>query len=147
MDAVDRIGSYIHSALEAKSHICAPQIIVDGFGQRHYIQPFFKKQIRRFLAAVPPKYHQAIQTQFPISMFHGLYFIQTILIRDPHQFKRLPGCAKERPSPGQDTGKIRGFHHPVIRVNQPFIAVFKPDDLYIVEHLVKRFGHATHSCV
>ncbi len=70
MDAVNRIGCNIYRTLEAKCHICPPQIIVDRLGKRYHIKPFLPEQIRRLVTAVPSQHNKTIQLQSLIGSLH-----------------------------------------------------------------------------
>ena len=84
VNTVNGICGNIHSALEAKGHVCAPNIVVDGFGEMNDIQSFFSQQVRCFLCAVSAQNNQAVQTQLVICLFHGLYLVQTFFVRHTH---------------------------------------------------------------
>ena len=60
------------------------------------------------------------------------------------QLERLSGSSQNRISTCQNPGKIRLFHNPVVCIHKTFIAVFKSNYLYVIEHLVQRFCHASH---
>ena len=60
------------------------------------------------------------------------------------QLERLSGSSQNRTSACQNPGKIRLFHNPVVCIHKTFIAVFKSNYLYVIEHLVQRFCHASH---
>ena len=52
VDPVDGVRGHIHRALEAKGHIRAPQVIINGLGQRDDVQPLFPQEVGGLVGAV-----------------------------------------------------------------------------------------------
>ena len=96
MDPVNSICGDIHGALEPKGHLRSPEVIVYRLRERDHIQPFFAQHMRRLMRSVPPKHYQAVKIQLVVSVFHCLHLVKPVFIRNPHQLKRLPGCAEDR---------------------------------------------------
>ena len=106
VDAVDRIRCDVNSTLETECHIRSINIIVDRLWQMDDIQSFFTQQVCCLLCSISPKDHQTVQAQFVIILFHGFYFIQSVLVRCTHQLERLSGGSQDRSALCQDSGKI-----------------------------------------
>ena len=79
MDTVDAIRGDIHCALETKGHIRAPDIVVDGLGERDNIEPFFAEQIGCLMGTVAAEDYQAIQLHLLVIVLH---------VFDPRCFRR-----------------------------------------------------------
>ena len=52
VDAVNGIRGDVHCALETEGHIGAPQVIVNGLGQRYDIQSFLAQQVCGLVSTV-----------------------------------------------------------------------------------------------
>ena len=92
MDIIDGISRNVQRALETKCDISSPDIIIDGLWKMDHMKPLFPEKICRLLRSIAAQDHQAVQIQLVVGMLHCLHLVQTILIRNPHQLKRLPGC-------------------------------------------------------
>ena len=84
VNAVNRIGGNIHSALKTESHIRTPEVVVNGFWQGNNVQTLFTQKIGRFLAAVSTQNNETVQVKIFVGGFHGFYFIKSVFVRDPH---------------------------------------------------------------
>ena len=60
VDAVNGIRGDVHCALETEGHIGAPQVIVNGLGQRYDIQAFLAQQVCGLVSTVTAQDHQAV---------------------------------------------------------------------------------------
>ena len=117
MDAVNNSCRNVQCALETKGNICTINIIVDCLRQMNDIQPFLPKQICCFLCAISTKDHQTVKAQFMIGMLHCSHFIQPVLIRYTHIFKRLTGCSEYCSAFCQNSGKIFRCQQTIIPIN------------------------------
>ena len=52
VDAVDDLRGNVHSSVEAKGHIGAKDVVVDGLGQADDVEPFLREQVGRFVGAI-----------------------------------------------------------------------------------------------
>ena len=132
VDLINGVCGYIHRTLETKGHIRSPQIIVNGLWKRDDVQAFFSQHVCRLMCAVASQDHQAVQVQLVVGMLHGLYLVQSVFVRHPHQLEGLPGCPKDRSAQCQDSGKVPGSQHLEIGIDQSFISFLKSIDFYIV---------------
>ena len=133
MDTVDRICRDIHCTLESECQKRYPQINLDRLRQREDIKPFLPQKIRRLMRPVSSEDHKAVQIQLMIGVLHRLHLVQSLLIRNPHQFKWLPGGSEDRAAHRQNTGEVLRSQHLKIRVDQPLISIFKSIDLHIFD--------------
>ena len=136
MNAVNRIGGYIHGALESKGHIRSPQIIVNGLGKGDYIESLLAEKVGGLLASISSQHHQAAELELLIGVLHRLYLVKAVLVRDAHELKGLAGGSQNRAALGENTGKIRWLHNLVICIHQSLVSILKSNDLHIIEHIV-----------
>ena len=91
VNTVNRICSNIHRTVKSKGHIRSIYIVVNGLRKMNDIQSFLTKQVCCFLCTVATENHQTVQTQLVVILLHGLYLVQSVLIRYTHQLKWLSG--------------------------------------------------------
>ena len=125
MNAVDCIRCDIDGTLKTKGHIRSINIIVNGLREMNDIQPLFPKQVCRLLCSVTAQDDQTVQIQLVVSLLHGLDLVQSVLIRNTHQLKRLAAGTQNRSTLCQDTGEIGRCKQPVIAIDQALISVLK----------------------
>ena len=133
MNTVDGICRNVYRTLESERHIRSPQIIIDRLWKCNDIQPFLPQKIRRLMRPVSSKDHKAIQVQLMVSVLHRFHFIQSLLIRNPHEFKWLSRCPKDRSTHREDPRKIFRSQHLKISIDQSFIAFFKAINLHVLD--------------
>ena len=147
MDAVNGICCDLQSALEAKGHICTPDIIINGLRKMDDIQAFLAEKIGGFLRSVSAEDHKTVKTELIVSLFHGLNLVQSLLIRNPHQFEWLSGCSENSSALSQDSGKVPGCKHTVFPVDQSLISVIKSINLKVLNAVAQTLYNASHGCV
>ena len=84
MDLVNALCCNINCTLEAKRHICSPQVIVYRLWQSYDIQSLFTQQIGSLMCSITTKNHKTVKIELVIVLLHGCNLIQTILIRVTH---------------------------------------------------------------
>ena len=88
VDAVDDLRGNVHSSVEAKGHIGAKDVVVDGLGQADDVEPFLREQVGRFVGAIAAQAKQAVQLGVLVGLFHGGHFIDVVILHHAHHFKR-----------------------------------------------------------
>ena len=91
VNTVNCLCSNIHRTVKSKGHIRSIYIVVNGLRKMNDIQSFLTKQVCCFLCTVATENHQTVQTQLVVILLHGLYLVQSVLIRYTHQLKWLSG--------------------------------------------------------
>ena len=106
MDAVNGICCDLQSALEAKGHICTPDIIINGLRKMDDIQAFLAEKIGGFLRSVSAEDHKTVKTELLVSLFHGLNLIQDVLIGLADRLERAAAGSQHRAAGRQNSGEI-----------------------------------------
>ena len=88
VDAVDHIGGDVHSCMEAKGHIGAVDVVVNGLGQANDVQPLLGEQVGGLVGAVAAQTKQAVQLCVLVGLFHGGDLVDLVLFHYPHHLKR-----------------------------------------------------------
>ena len=131
MNTIDRICRNIHCALESKSDIRSPDIIVNRLWQSNYIAPLFMQKVCCFVCAITTQDNKTIQFPLLIIGLHRLHFVQAIFIRSAHFLKWLTRCANDRATLRQNTREIFWFHLAIVAIDQTLVAFQNTIDLYI----------------
>ena len=147
MDAVNGIGCDLQRTLETKGHVCSPDIIINSLRKMDDIQAFLTEKIGCFLCSVSTENHKTVKAEFIVSLLHCLNLIQSLLIRNPHQFERLSGCSENGSALSQDSGKILGCEHTVFPVDQSLISIIKAINLKILNAVAQSLYNASHGRV
>ena len=103
MDTVNGFCGNIHCAMETKSHICPPDIIIYGLGKIDNVQSLFSEHVCRLLGTVAAQDHQTVKTQLIVRLLHGFNLVKASVIGHTHQFKGLAGCTQDRTASCEDT--------------------------------------------
>ena len=88
MDTVNSFCGNIDSTLEAKGHICSPEVIVDRLRKCDHIESLFPKKVCCLLCSVSSKDNQTVKTQLIVILLHGFYLVDAVLIRLPDGLER-----------------------------------------------------------
>ena len=134
VDAVDDLRGNVHSSVEAKGHIGAKDVVVDGLGQADDVEPFLREQVGRFVGAIAAQAKQAVQLGVLVGLFHGGHFIDVVILHHAHHFKRRALGAQDGAAQGQNAAEIVLGHLLVVPVDQAAVAVQDADDLHVVTH-------------
>ena len=147
VDAVDGVRGHIHRALEAEGHIRAPQVVVDGLGQRDDVQPLFPQEVSGLVGAVAAQDHQAVQLQLVIGLLHGRHLVHAVRAGLADGLEGRAAAAQEGAALGEDAGKIGVIQETELAVDQSLIAVQETVDLYVLFGVEQRLGHPAHGGV
>ena len=125
MDLVDSRSGNVDCRLEAEGHLRSPEVIVNGLGKGDHIQAFLAEQVGCLGGAVSAAHDQAVQLQLVIGLFHGLYLVDAVLVRNADGLEGAAACAQDRAASGQYTLEISSGQDPEFPVDQALIAIFK----------------------
>lgn len=140
---VNGICCDLQSALKPKV-ISVPQISLSMvFGRWMIFRPSSRRRLR-FLRSVSAEDHKTVKTELIVSLFHGLNLVQSLLIRNPHQFEWLSGCSENSSALSQDSEKVPGCKHTVFPVDQSLISVIKSINLKVLNAVAQTLYNASH---
>ena len=142
VDAVDDLGGNVHGGVEAKGHVGAVNVVVNGLGQANNVQALLAQQVGGFVGAVAAQAKQTIQLGGAVVLLHGGYLVHLVFLDHTHLFKGGTLGAQDGAAHGQNAGKLVRAHFAVVAVDQAVVAVHDTYDLDLAAHaVVQRLGY------
>ena len=80
VDAVDDLGGNVHGGVEAKGHVGAVNVVVNGLGQANNVQALLAQQVGGFVGAVAAQAKQTIQLGGAVVLLHGGYLVHLVFL-------------------------------------------------------------------
>ena len=143
MDAVYHFRGNVHRRVEAERHVCAINVVVNGFGQANDIQPLFAQQIGRLVRAVAAQAQKAVQPGVAVGFLHGGHLIDIVALYHLHHFEGGALGAQNGAAHCEDAGKFVLLHLAPFALDKAVIAVLDAHNLHFAaKALIQRLCRA-----
>ena len=128
---VDGLGGDLHRGREAEGRVGAGDVVVDGLGQRHHVQPGLG-QAQRVLRRPPAaEQDEGVQAVLLVVLDHLRTHVAGLAV-DDHAVHLVAAGAQDRAADGEDARQRLAVHRHEAVLDQPADAVPEADQFHAV---------------
>ena len=129
MDVVDALGGDLDCAGEAKSHVGAPGVVVDGLGKGDDVKAFLAQAVCRLGGTVAAQHEQTIELELVVGMHHGGNLFHAVGFGGIQLLERRAARSQDGSAAREDAAEVCRRHNAKTAVDEALIAILKAIEL------------------